>query len=325
MKKAVLEVLMISIISIFIILSSFAISRHLGYISLIIPYGIYLFYINKFWLLNRLSNKQILLNEYFLLNLILSIVGFLPFAALMRIASGYNIWIIVLIGALMVIQVIPLTYFYFIIRKERASNTGLEIELEKKNSELQLLTAQVNPHFLFNTLNTIYYFALREKADLTADSILRLSEIMRYMTLVNNGEKVFLSQEISFLKSYLLLQKERFTNANNIRNEVEIGKIDGEALIFPMLLIPILENAYKFGISNLNDSWVKISLQYLESTLELNVSNSRHLKEETSKNGLGTGLDNLMKRLNLLYPGNHQISSWSDTDQYHLLLKIKLF
>ena len=98
-----------------------------------------------------------------------------------------------------------------------------------------MLTAQVNPHFLFNTLITIYYFALREKADLTADSILRLSEIMRYMTLVNNGEKVFLSQEIGFLKSYLLLQKERLTNANNIRNKVEIGEIDGEAFIFPML------------------------------------------------------------------------------------------
>ncbi len=62
----------------------------------------------------------------------------------------------------------------------------------------------------------------------------------------------------------------------------------------------------------------------MESTLEMNVSNSRHLNEETIKNGLGTGLDNLMKRLNLLYPGNQQISLWSDTDQYHLLLKIKL-
>lgn len=198
-----------------------------------------------------------------------------------------------------------------------------QIEAKQVQTELRLLKAQINPHFLFNTLNNLFGMA-RKQDPHTADGIAGLSHLMRYMIYDSNVELISLEKEIQQINRLIELQKLRFTKDDDIQIDFAI---DGEAVnvqIPPMLLIPFVENAFKHGISLVAPSFVRIHLNVDEDKLEFSVSNSKHSRSENKEETeLGIGLQNVSRRLELLYPGNHElaISDGEKVFEVRLLLR----
>jgi LytS/YehU family sensor histidine kinase len=196
------------------------------------------------------------------------------------------------------------------------------MENEKLNSELAFLKSQVNPHFLFNILNNICSLA-RKKSDDTENAIIKLSHIMRYMLYESKDEKVSLEKEVEYLKNYIELQRLR------ISDKVDINfSIDGDpesGMIEPMLLIPFVENAFKHGVSYLEESKINISLKIEKDLLIFKVENNMIRKSvDVVQLESGIGLRNVLRRLDLLYPGKHKIAIHEDGTKYIVDLKITL-
>jgi two-component system, LytTR family, sensor kinase len=195
-----------------------------------------------------------------------------------------------------------------------------EIENEKLNTELAFLKSQVNPHFLFNTLNNICALA-RKKSDSTEDAIIRLSQIMRYMYYDSRDDKVNLEKEVEYLNNYIDLQKLRVSDLAIISFDCK-GDIPG-CMIEPMLLIPFVENSFKHGISTMNKSAIKISLEITDQQLVFEITNPiwRSLSENIEKDS-GIGLKNVKRRLNLLYPHKHNLLISDNGETYKVVLTI---
>jgi two-component system, LytTR family, sensor kinase len=195
-----------------------------------------------------------------------------------------------------------------------------EMENEKLTSELAFLKSQVNPHFLFNVLNNICSLA-RKKSDDTENAIIKLSQIMRYMIYDSRDEKVSLGKEVEYLENYIELQRMRISGRVEIRFTVE-GPVD-QLLIEPLLLIPFVENAFKHGISYREESAILIRLKVEGPSLEFSVENhiARNRNESLQEEN-GIGLKNVLRRLELLYPGRYDISLRDDGDSYKVFLKI---
>ncbi|MCK4932623.1 MAG: histidine kinase [Candidatus Aminicenantes bacterium] len=183
-----------------------------------------------------------------------------------------------------------------------------QIEAKQVQTELRLLKAQINPHFLFNTLNNLFGMA-RKQDPQTADSIAGLSHLMRYMIYESNVELISLEKEIQQINRLIELQKLRFTKDDDVQIDFAIDGEAANAQIPPMLLIPFVENAFKHGISLATPSFVRIHLNVDEDKLEFSVSNSKHSRSENKEEeGLGIGLQNVNRRLELLYPGKHELA-----------------
>lgn len=177
-----------------------------------------------------------------------------------------------------------------------------EMETEKLATELSFLKSQINPHFLFNTLNNIYSLAL-VKSDATADAVLKLSSIMRYVLSETKNETVPLDKEIQFIKHYIELQKVRLTDKTSIGFLVE-GKTGGKE-IAPLLLIPFVENAFKYGISTKETSDIFFKLIADERSIVFTSKNHIMPGEKNNNENTGIGLKNTSRRLELLYPQKH--------------------
>lgn len=202
-------------------------------------------------------------------------------------------------------------------------NQQLKTSLEKQNmmSEVALLRSQVNPHFLFNTLNNIY--SLVYKQDKNAPmAVLKLSELMRYMIYEAGNEKVKLSKEIDYINSYIDLQKLRLKNPMQVRFEVEGNYHD--KFITPMLLIPFVENAFKHGVSLQNPESIAFKLSIREDSLDFWAENAIVNPQRVEQNQVesGIGMKNLHKRLELLYPHKHHLEINQDSQKYKIHLKI---
>lgn len=179
---------------------------------------------------------------------------------------------------------------------------------DKLSAELNFLKAQINPHFLFNTLNNLYSLALESKSE-TADSIAKLAHLMRYMIYESSEKIVDLSREIHYLENYIELQKLRTVTCrddNPTHIAFNFNHQETPVKIPPMLLIPVVENAFKHGISTIKQSEIYIDLNATASTITLNIKNT-HTKNPTGKTG-GVGLRNLRRRLELLYPNRHSLT-----------------
>lgn len=192
-----------------------------------------------------------------------------------------------------------------------------EMRHQQLHAELNLLKAQVQPHFLFNTLNNIYYLAYT-KNERTAEVVARLSDIMRYFVDEAPKERVPLTVEISFLKNYIELEQIRMLHRANIQFDYQ--ETDELILLPPMLLIPLVENIYKHGIDKvLSDNVVSIRLQRQDGYLLFTTVNSIHHSESNVNSGVG--LTNLRKRLTLLY-GNDFILT-TENNQGHFIASLK--
>lgn len=198
-----------------------------------------------------------------------------------------------------------------------------ELANQQLNSELRFLKAQVNPHFLFNTLNNLYYLAVNQ-SDQTPEVVAKLSGMMRYMIHESNTETVPLSKEVAYMENYLDLEKLRLNEAVPIAFEVQ-GEISG-ARITPLILITFLENAFKHGISNAREgSWITVRLSVKGQHLHYQVANSIVAQgEKTVREASGIGLVSVRRRLELSYPGKHEISVSEDDERYRVDLKIEL-
>lgn len=195
--------------------------------------------------------------------------------------------------------------------------------LEKQNitNELALLRSQINPHFLFNTLNNIHAFVYRDQ-DKTAFGIIKLSEIMRYMLYETNSEKVLLEKEIKYVQNYIDLQRLRVKNPDYIEINVE-GNIYGK-MIPPLLLITFIENAFKHGRKNSPSPGIVVSLKSEGNSMYFEVSNYITQREEDESNEYkGFGLKNLQRRLDLIYNKQYTLNVEKENDKYIVKLFIQ--
>jgi sensor histidine kinase YesM len=182
-------------------------------------------------------------------------------------------------------------------------NRWKQAEKEKLKAELSYFKAQINPHFLFNTLNTIYSLAI-QKADNTPEAVVKLSGMMRYVISDASEDFVPLEKEISYITDYIDLQKIRFGDTVTIDYK-PCDTLPGK-YIAPLILIPFIENAFKFGINPEAESKIEIALDFTGKDFHMRVFNNKVIQPESNGVG-GLGIINAQQRLALLYPDNHRL------------------
>lgn len=204
---------------------------------------------------------------------------------------------------------------YYMIMVERDLLAG-----ENTRAEIQLLKAQVHPHFLFNTLNNIYSFTLRKSPESGA-LVLKLTDTLKYMVRECNAPFVAVKKELKFLEDYIGLEKVRYGNRLDI--DVKLNGNCQEKFIAPLLMIPFVENCFKHGASKtLRHPWVKLKIDLDENFLHMQLSNSKPSSAIAPNGRNGIGLKNVKKRLEILYPANYQLSIKSDEYSFTVDLKI---
>lgn len=196
------------------------------------------------------------------------------------------------------------------------------LEAQNLKSELSQLQFQVNPHFLFNTLNNINSLVFRDSQK-TSDSIIMLSEIMRYMLYEANADKVFISSEINYLKNFIELQRLRYVDTNFILFTIS-GNENGKT-IAPMIFIPFVENAFKHGNKKIKSPGIEISINTSESFVNLHVINYiKPVNEIQIEKNHGIGITNVKRRLELIYKNKYELKIQTLNNQYIVNLKIIL-
>ena len=205
----------------------------------------------------------------------------------------------------------------------RTKRLQIQLLKEKTDAELSVLKAQINPHFLFNALNTIYNEAHREENEHTANLIEKLSGILRFSVEESQHEFTSVEREIKFLEQYLTLQKARLPERENIKVRNTILYDEEPAQIAPFLIIPFLENAFQYGISMEKDCFIDIDLTIENQQVHLKVSNTI-LPNNAVKKGMGTGITNVQKRLDLQYKNNHKLLINKELNTFKIDLQIDL-
>ncbi len=203
--------------------------------------------------------------------------------------------------------------FKTISKNKELQNKILETQLQLKEQELHYLKMQIHPHFLFNTLNTIYGFALKQSVQ-TPDIILKLSNLLDYILYQVNKPWVSLREEVMHIKEYIELEKIRFKDT--LRVVFVSDEIDEKIRIAPMLLIPFVENAFKHGNLVLGFLQIEIKVRVANNQLRFSIRNTFIKHAQENGNG-GIGLDNIRKRLDLNYKGNYGLFT-NESDKWFL-------
>lgn len=198
----------------------------------------------------------------------------------------------------------------------------MDLEIQNKSSELALLRNQINPHFLFNTLNNIHTL-ISKNSEKAADALLRLSEIMRYMLYETTVDFVPVENEIEYIQSYIELQKLRLSNPQNLDYYLN-PNIEGFK-IAPMLFIPFIENAFKHSDKKNTTIPIFIKLDIQNEILYFESSNPKKDSKDVSLDKIGgIGLKNVRRRLELLYPDKYNLDISSNNSVYNVRLKLKI-
>lgn len=197
-----------------------------------------------------------------------------------------------------------------------------QVSEEKLNTELKLLKAQINPHFLFNALNNIYSLSYM-KSENAPGSVLKLSGMLRYVIEDCKDETVSLKSEIEYIENYISFQNMKTADEMNIHFNYE--KADKQLKVSPLLMIPFIENSFKYSkIEEFPNAYIKIEIETpSKDVVNISVMNSVPPTAK-AKAGSGTGIDNVKQRLQILYPGKHELSINEHEDKFEVLLKIKL-
>jgi sensor histidine kinase YesM len=208
-------------------------------------------------------------------------------------------------------------WFYF----NTKENIMLRIKNQQIETQLSALRAQINPHFLFNSLNVIYALAL-EKKEGTTKAIIQLSDILRYVIYDSDVERVSLKDEIKLLQNYIAFQSHRIATPNTTDFDISIN--DEQFKIFPMLLLPLLENSYKHGvIAGETKIPIRIHLYQDKNKFKYTITNANlNLKNTIEDQHSGIGLENLKNNLNLVYPNQHQFEVEETKDTFKVTLSI---
>lgn len=216
---------------------------------------------------------------------------------------------------------LPMIGFAYLIRALKVESQMKTMKEQQLVSELNYLKAQIQPHFFFNTLNNIYALAIKQSPD-TAPMIVQLSEMMRYILYQSPEKNVPLQQEVAFLHNYVEI--ERIRHHQHVSINFDVQGITSDARIEPLLLLPFIENAFKHGTHEaLQKGEVSIVLYFVENELTLQVVNSKS-PVELKDNSAGIGLQNVKKRLELLYQNRYDLQITEDEQRYEVNLNLKL-
>lgn len=284
-----------------------------------------IFYCNAYFLLPRFLFRRRYLS-YVLLSILL-----------LMTVSSFNTWVEYVLDQLNGYFVAHLAIYFFLgiiplvlstayriieinIKQQRIKQ---EMENESIRSELSLLRSQVSPHFMFNVLNTLVAL-IRQRSENLEPAVIKLSSLMRYMLYESDEEKVSLQTEIEYLRSYIDIQRLRFGDKVDIL--FEYPQQLPELMLEPMLLIPLVENAFKHGVNVIRDPALQIKLQLNEGALEMRIANRyRELPQSDKEAGnSGIGLANLRRRLDILYPGTHELHLTKEAGWFKAYLHLNL-
>ena len=196
-----------------------------------------------------------------------------------------------------------------------------QTEEERFNAQLSYMTSQINPHFLFNTLNSIYGLTIVE-APKAADMVGKLSEMMRYTLDSSRNEMVPLSEELDYLKGYIDLQKVRLDE--NVLLEVSIEEDGFGHQIAPLILLPFIENAFKYGVNAEQNSNIKIHIKTDEKNLKFTAFNNKVDVDSQNLKKTGFGIENTQKRLELIYPEKHELELIENEYDFTVKLQLQL-
>ena len=201
------------------------------------------------------------------------------------------------------------------------TNRLKQTQKEKLQAELSYLKAQINPHFLFNSLNSIYALAI-ERSDKTADAVVRLAGMMRYVISEASRDYVSLEKELAYIQDFIELQKIRL--GKTIKLDYQVTGEPGYFKIAPLILIPFVENAFKYGVNAEENSDIRITITIFENNLKLETENNKvktnigHIEKNL------VGIENTKSRLLLLYPGRHQLNIHDSETTFKVSLLIEL-
>ncbi|MEG0500490.1 MAG: histidine kinase, partial [Rikenellaceae bacterium] len=188
-------------------------------------------------------------------------------------------------------------------------------------AELALYKAQINPHFLFNALNSIYSLVLPH-SELASDAVIKLSSILRYMLYEADKKYVSLDKEMEVIRDYLALQKFKFNDVTNVSFRIE-GSLAGYS-IEPLLLMTFVENAFKYGADNITPSFIAIDVAVIDGYFIMSVRNKIVIAQSKSENS-GIGIKNIKRRLDLIYQENYMLDiKKEDGEIFSVKLKLKL-
>jgi LytS/YehU family sensor histidine kinase len=302
--------------------------------------------IATYFTLYVLIDKLLIQKRYnlFLVSLVTSMIGF---GILLRILAYYTIYPLyyptatniplfflpkILIAIFVIYSLVAIVASFHIIKHwydhQQASQllqqTAQQLEKEKLESELKLLKSQINPHFLFNTLNNLYVLTLNQSKR-APEMVHKLSELMSYMLYDSNQNEVSLKKELQYIENYIALEKVRYESRLDVSLNV-YDNIEG-ITIAPLLILPFVENSFKHGVSNqLSKGWVRIDISVQENVLVVKVENSKAASDidKIIKPVSGIGLQNVKKRLELIYFNQYQLQVIDEEETYLTILKLEL-
>ena len=335
-KNRILQHIAFWSISFYILLRHFQASSHLSvtdfmYTGTICIFLIFCVYTNLNWLVPAYFQKEKYVTYFFLVAAIilgtsyLQILLFDPITEFLFLGyyliSYFEFWptsqfYLIFVGITSLLHFSKIWFLY------KESQAELErTSKEKKIAELEALKNQLDPHYLFNSLNSIYSLVLN-KSDQAPTAVLKLSDTMRYVLYESNGEKVLLNKELEFISDYIDLQKLRMVQKDQLKFSTE-GKTNNLS-IAPLLLILPIENAFKFAMKgDPQHAFIIISIEINNNRLNMTIENS-YDSETISDNNQGLGLTNLRKRLEIIYPARHNLKIDKTEDKFTFNLKIDL-
>ena len=295
--------------------------------------GVTLFYLNLLWLSPKLLEKE-RWRLYIAILLVLAFAHmgiFAPFDIYMDQTypldiphfserPAFTIYFGRLFSSIPPIVISALLWKSLQLQKEREES--LELKHRISEAEARALKAQINPHFLFNSLNNIYSLT-QIKSDRSGDAILQLSEILRFVTYEGDRDRVKLDDELKQIDNFIQLQFLKDDNHENVSYSINDG--GSNLMIAPMLLLPFVENSFKH--SNFEDKqkgWIDIDIHVEGHSLVMNLKNSASLRIVRKDKTGGVGMENVKKRLSLIYPDKHKLDIKQTQDSYNVKLELDL-
>src|SRR6056297_2856878 len=313
-------------------------SRNAGNLTIPLLYGtiinVLLFYSVSLYIIPRFFKKSKYLPcAFYIIGLLILLTFLESFIDLLYIKintpdKNYAFFSNLLVGNLVIhIVFLGLSLAYAFSKKmiQEEKNKQKLIQ-EKLNTEIAYLKSQINPHFLFNILNNLFSLAYKNKDTETAEGILQLSKMMRYMLYEGNKPKIPLSKEIEYIENYIDLQKLRFHPDDDIQIQLNKYGILDSFMIPPLLLIPFVENAFKHGISIENQSKINISIHLEKNVFTFKIQNTNHkvlIKDKKNMEYSGFGLKNVKNRLDMLYKDKYKLSIMDNPGIFEVELTLK--
>ncbi len=231
--------------------------------------------------------------------------------------------IIALIVVAVVLVVLAIVVMAYVNHVNKTRQREIDLMHQNIEFEMKFLKSQINPHFLFNAMNNIYALSII-KSERTPEMILKLSDMLRFTLYESENKKVKVGREVDYIINFIEFQKIKMDSEPNIR--VDISNCNKELMIEPMLLVPFIENSFKHGnIDNTKKGWLQVEIKTLGPMLVFQVANSLPSIAINKDVVGGIGVENVRKRLDMLYPGRYELSITTDDSEFRVFMKIDTF